>query len=260
MVNKSNKFITPDWAPKVPEGSRLLIVGASGGIGSATLEMLSHSKNCIIGAHYQNNKNSLQKNNIIPLKKTLKSQADCKELVNSFIDKTSKINGLVILVGGISSNVHWTNLNYENWISDINLNLNIPFYLAQLVYNQMVKQNTGGKIIFTGTESALHGGSKTSLAYGVSKRATECVVQAMARDGAPHNIIVNGIRMGFIDSGFHKRWQNKGPKDIKLRTEMLPMKRPGTTLEVAGLIAYLLSDWGNFITGQMIPITGGDWL
>ena len=55
----------------------------------------------------------------------------------------------------------------------------------------MVKQNTGGKIIFTGTESALHGGSKTSLAYGVSKRATECVVQAMARDGAPHNIIVN---------------------------------------------------------------------
>ena len=78
MVNKSNKFITPDWAPKVPEGSRLLIVGASGGIGSATLEMLSHSKNCIIGAHYQNNKNSLQKNNIIPLKKTLKSDKAAK--------------------------------------------------------------------------------------------------------------------------------------------------------------------------------------
>jgi NAD(P)-dependent dehydrogenase (short-subunit alcohol dehydrogenase family) len=40
----------------------------------------------------------------------------------------------------------------------------------------------------------------------------------------------------------------------------VPLQRAGTTNEVAALIAYLLSDWGNFITGQMIPITGGDWL
>lgn len=260
MINKNNSFIPPDWKPIVPPGSDLLVIGASGGIGSATIHMLSESESCVIGAQYQNDKNLVQKDNIFPIKKTLKTQTDCEELVNSFINKTKKINGLVILIGGISSNIHWSKLSDENWISDINLNLNIPFYLAQTVYNQMLKQGSGGKIIFTGTESALHGGGLNSLAYGVSKRATECLVQAMARDGASNNIIVNGIRMGFIDSGFHGRWQKKGAKELKQRAKLVPLKRSGTAHEVASLIAYLLSDWGNFITGQMIPITGGDWL
>ena len=107
--------------------------------------MLSESESCVIGAQYQNDKNLLQKDNIFPIKKTLKTQTDCEELVNSFINKTKKINGLVILIGGISSNIHWSKLSDENWVSDINLNLNIPFYLAQTVYNQMLKQGSGGK-------------------------------------------------------------------------------------------------------------------
>ena len=44
------------------------------------------------------------------------------------------------------------------------------------------------------------------------------------------------------------------------RVELIPLKRAGDPDEVAALIIYLLSGYGGFITGQMLPITGGDWL
>ncbi len=78
--------------------------------------------------------------------------------------------------------------------------------------------------------------------------------------GRPHSILVNGVRFGFIESGFHQRGLNKTGKDLEKRAELVPLKRGGHPDEAAALIVYLLSGWGQFITGQMIPLTGGDWL
>jgi len=72
--------------------------------------------------------------------------------------------------------------------------------------------------------------------------------------------LVNGIRAGFIKTGFHERWQGKTEQDIKKRAEMIPLQRAGEPEEAAALIIYLLSGWSGFITGQMLSITGGDWL
>jgi 3-oxoacyl-[acyl-carrier protein] reductase len=260
MNNKYSHDLSPDWVPKVKPGSRLLVIGGSGGIGSALVNMLLESKDCIIGVHAGSKSEIPVAANTILYLKGLKSAEDCEGIVQNFVNDAGGIDGLVILVGGVSSNTHWTKISPKHWNADINLNLNFPFYFGQSAFNQMTRQDLGGKIIFTGTESALHGGGASSFAYGASKRATECLVQGMARDGGKHNIVVNGVRMGFIDSGFHQRWQGKTTADIKSRIEKVPLQRAGTTDEVAALITYLLSDWGNFITGQMIPITGGDWL
>jgi NAD(P)-dependent dehydrogenase (short-subunit alcohol dehydrogenase family) len=73
-------------------------------------------------------------------------------------------------------------------------------------------------------------------------------------------VLVNGVRLGFIRSGFHERWQNKSQEDIERRVQMIPLKRAGEPEEAAALIAYLLSGWAKFITGQMFALTGGDWL
>ena len=67
-------------------------------------------------------------------------------------------------------------------------------------------------------------------------------------------------RLGYIASGFHQRWHNKTDKDMAERANMVPLKRGGDPDEAAALIVYLLSGWAGFITGQMIPLTGGDWL
>jgi NAD(P)-dependent dehydrogenase (short-subunit alcohol dehydrogenase family) len=53
---------------------------------------------------------------------------------------------------------------------------------------------------------------------------------------------------------------NKTGKDLEKRAELVPLKRGGHPDEAAALIVYLLSGWSQFITGQMLALTGGDWL
>ena len=107
----------------------------------------------------------------------------------------------------------------------------------------MIKSGTGGKVVLTGTESSLHGGSEVSFPYAIAKRGTECMVQGLAREGAPYNILVNGLRMGYFKSGFHQRWHNKTEGELKARANLVPLKRGGDPHEAAAMIIHLLSEY-----------------
>ena len=238
---------------------RVLITGATGGLGRALVTMLSEGSECTIGAHGASQ--SIEKNSqIVPLTKTFQNHLDCHSIVEEFVKKVGGLDALVVLSGSILFAGHWTDISGSDWDREININLNQPFYLAQAAIKQMKSQGTGGRIILTGTESALHGGSPVSFPYAVAKRGTESLVQGLAREGAPYNILTNGLRLGFIASGFHERWHGKTEKELQERADLVPLKRGGDPDEVAALMIYLLSSYGSFITGQMIPLTGGDWL
>lgn len=250
----------PNWVPKLEKHQRILVTGASGGIGRVLISMLQEGSDCTLGFHASTATMPTASDSLIPLQKQLNGEADCQNLIDQFVSKTQGIDGLVILVGGITNSTHWKDLSSDEWRRDLTLNLDIPFFLARIAMKYMIQQNQGGSIIFYGTESALHGGSPTALPYAVAKRGTECLVQGLAREGAKYGITVNGIRPGFIASGFHERWQGKNDNDLQKRAGMIPLKRAGTPEEVAALTIYLLSGWSRFITGQMFAITGGDWL
>ncbi len=257
-----NSFIKPEWVPQVVQGSKILIVGASSGTGRAMVKLLGEGPNCTIGFHRGFSKlipeEMAPKHNLIDLPGILQSNQDCEALVKEFVKKAGGIDALVVLCGGIKRFSHWNRLTEEEWKADIDLNLTIPFLLARSAMKEMV--GAGGSIVLTGTESSLHGGSPMSFPYGVAKRGVECLVQGLAKEGAKFNILVNGIRMGFIKSGFHERWQGKTEKDLEERAKLIPLKRAGDPEEVAALFIFLLSGWSRFITGQMFAITGGGWL
>lgn len=250
----------PDWVPSLEPGTRVLVAGASGGLGRAFVKMLSAGSDCVIGVHGASGKLSVGDKRIIPIRKTFKREADCRAVVNTFCDKAGGIDALICLSGAIEYPGHWEDISEKEWEREMTLNLSHPFFLARAAMAHMKKQKSGGRIILNGTESALHGGSPVSLPYAVAKRGTECLVQGMAREGAPHNILVNGVRFGFIESGFHQRWHKRTSADMRKRAEMVLLKRGGHPDEAAALMIYLLSGWSQFITGQMIPLTGGDWL
>lgn len=248
----------PDWTPRVPDGSRILVAGASGGIGRATVEMLSAQGNTVIGAHGRDAGKLPTGDGIIPLAAELDGDQAARDLIDGFVQQAGGIDGLVVLTGGIDAPLHWRDMSEDNWRRDIELNLSQQFFLARAALAAM--GDGPGRIVLNGTESAPHGGGATSLAYGVAKHGVECLVKGLARDAAKHHITVNGIRFGYIDSGFHSRWQDQTEDGKEQRIGMIPLGRAGTVEEAAGLITYLLSDYGAFMTGQMISLAGGDWL
>lgn len=255
-----SKLEFPDWVPRVEPGKRILVTGASGGLGRALTEMLLRASDCTIGAHGASKGYSSSDSRIVPLQKRLESEADCVALVDEFVARCGGIDGLVVLSGAIQYSGHWQDIPEAEWDRELAVNLDQPFFLARRAMTHMKKSGQGGRIILTGTESALHGGSATSFPYAIAKRGTECLVQGLAREGAPHGVLVNGIRLGYIASGFHQRWHGRTEAQMHERAEMVPLKRGGHPDEAAALMIYLLSGWASFITGQMIPLTGGDWL
>jgi len=255
-----NVFTPPDWVPSVSAGMRVLITGATGGLGRSLVGMLIKGSTCTIGAHGSSQTSQFANDRIIPLSQTFSDENSCCALVDNYVEKTGGIDALVILSGSIRYSGHWIDMPANDWENEISVNLNHPFYLARKAMKYMISQKTGGRIIFTGTESALHGGSINSFPYAVVKRGTECMVQGFAREGARDGVLVNGIRLGCIASGFHERWHNKTEEEMEKRVELIPLKRAGDSDEVAAFIIYLLSGYGDYVTGQMLPITGGDWL
>ncbi|WP_407282796.1 SDR family oxidoreductase [Methanolobus sp. WCC1] len=240
------------------KGKNILITGSSSDIGIILIkELLQFDMK--IGAHYFTNASILEqfKEDIIPLQGNLSSREQCNDVVDSFIDQAGSIDFFVHLAGNIKKPVHWEQVSSEDWYSDIDTNLSSAFFLSQKVSASL--KSKGGKMIFISTASASHGGGSMTLPYGIAKAGIECMTKGLGRDLAVHNVLVNCISPGFIDTKFHVK-AGKSEDDIKRRVELIPLKRAGTPEDVVGAIMYLLSDSGNYITGEILTISGGDWL
>ena len=253
-------FQRPDWHPVIEPGTRVLVTGASGGLGKSLVDMLQDGPDCVIGAHGATKRHPSDDARIVHLQQPFNNEADCARLVDAFVEKAGGIDALVVLSGGIHFSGHWKDMPEADWKRDMDVNLDQPFFLARAAMAHMKGNDRGGRILLTGTESAIHGGSPLSFPYAIAKRGTECMVEGLAREGAPNGILVNGLRFGFIESGFHQRWHDKTADDMRDRADLVPLKRGGHVDEAAALMVFLLSGWAQFITGQMIPLTGGDWL
>lgn len=253
-------FVRPDWVPRVEPGTRVLVAGASGGLGQALVAMLLEGSDCVIGAHGATKAAPHDNPRVIPLQKAFATEADCVAVVEEFRDRAGGIDALVALSGGLHFSGHWKDMPEDVWRRDMDVNLNQPFFLARAAMARMKEQGTGGHILLNGTESALHGGSAVSFPYAIAKRGTECMVQGLAREGAPHGILVNGVRLGFIASGFHQRWHARTEAQMAERAGLVPLKRGGDPDEAAALMIWMISGWSRFVTGQMFALTGGDWL
>lgn len=241
------------------QGKKILIAGASSDMAVELNEMLLE-RGAQVGLHYNNNKEALKKYKDNPkavlIQKDLNSAKACYELVDEFKDWSGGIDYLVQLTGGVEAALHWEELGEEDWSKDLNSNLVLPFFLAQRAVSYM--KDGGGRIVLMGTASASHGGGATSMVYGIAKAGVECMVKGLAKDCAKYNILVNGVAPGFIKTRFHT--ETKTEEQLHDRASMVPLKRAGTTKEVAAAIVFLLSEDAGYITGQVMAISGGDWL
>jgi len=181
---------------------------------------------------------------------------EIQKLIEEFVAKYGGIDIVINNAGAIIGNEGFLDLNEDSWDKTFALNARAPFFITQRVFPIMIGQRTG-KIINISSISAKYGGAATSMHYACSKAALDCMTVGMAREGAPHNILVNSIRAGFIDTPVHSR-NNRTAKDVEERIKKIPLNRAGKPQDIAGMVLFLASSAGDFITGEIFTVAGGD--
>ena len=155
-----------------------------------------------------------------------------------------------------------TEMTFDEWRLVTGTVLDGAFNCAKAVIPGMIERGRGRILSLTGTSGMK--GSPDRVGIAAAKMGLEGYTRGLASELAPHGVTVNAIAPGNIATQ-RGAWTAVGDADaVKAHYEhnqrSIPMGRPGTQDEVAGLALYLASDIAGYITGQTICINGGVYM
>ena len=149
----------------------------------------------------------------------------------------------------------------EDWQADFDLKVFAAIRLCRLAFPAM-KARRWGRII-----NILNIGAKVpraaSVPTSVSRAAGLALTKVLANEGAPHNILVNGLHVGLIKSEQHELRHAREKKHASLDAmyeelgTKIPLGRMGSAEEFANVALFLASDAGTYVTGTSINVDGG---
>ena len=97
-------------------------------------------------------------------------------------------------------------------------------------------ERRAGRIINISSIGVKYGGSEKTLHYNAAKASLEAVTRGLAKLGAEHNILVNAVRGGFIDTSAQQRLSSQ--KDLTERIKRIPLQRAGQPEDIASMVVF----------------------
>lgn len=155
--------------------------------------------------------------------------------------------------GGVQLRI--SDIGEEDWDAVMDVNLKGVFNCSKAVMPFMINQRAG-KIVNMGSLAGLTGGavSRSSAPYCVSKAGVMCLTKVLARELAQYNINVNTVAPGRIVTAMTEIIDLESQEEAKRQT---PLGRFGMPIDVARAVLFLVSESGNYITGETMVIDGG---
>jgi len=238
------------------EGKRIVVTGAASGIGLATAKrFISEGAKVFI---LDWDEKALDKTKAENPKLSGSTHGDVSnpdDVKKAFSEVDEILGGIDVLVSnaGISLRKPFLDIEYEEWRQILKVNLDGMFLCAQKAIKRMKKQKSG-VVLFMASTNGMEG-HPLYAAYNASKAGVILLAKTLALEFAPW-LRVNAVCPGYVLTPMQK---------VEYTEEMLaaaraetPLNRLATPEEVAGLFAFLASKEASYITGQAIPIDGGE--
>lgn len=157
---------------------------------------------------------------------------------------------------GINMRVPTLEMSAEDWKRVIDVNLNGALYCCQAVLPAMIKQKYG-KIVNVSSATAKTPHRNASPSYGASKAAVNYLTQHLALEMASHNIYVNAVCPGPVETDMSRQWNGEYRNQVVAR---IPLGKLGVPQNVADAVLFLASGMSDFITGETMNINGGTYM
>jgi len=155
----------------------------------------------------------------------------------------------VVCNAGITRDMAFPAMGGEDWDSVIGTGLNGFYNVVHPTVMPMVQGRKGGRIITMASVSGIVG-NRGQVNYSAAKAGIIGATKALALELAKRKITVNCVAPGLIETGM----TDDIPQEI---VKMVPLKRMGNVNEVAGSVAFLMSDDAAYITRQVLSVNGG---
>ncbi|HEV2424750.1 MAG TPA: 2,4-dienoyl-CoA reductase [Terriglobia bacterium] len=173
----------------------------------------------------------------------------------------ARFGGIDILVNNAAGNFICLaeKLSPHGWDAVVRIVLNGTFYCSRAAGLRMIESGRGGNILNIVAAYAWTGGPGT-VHSACAKAGVVCMTQTLAVEWARYKIRVNAIAPGPVETegAGSKLWASPEIREAMLRS--VPRGRIGTVEEVAQASAYLVSDYADYITGEVLVMDGGQWL
>jgi 2-hydroxycyclohexanecarboxyl-CoA dehydrogenase len=251
-----------------PGGRRvLLLAGAAHGIGKAAALMAAARGHALAACDNDEAGLKALEAELPPGSEALLMRADvtAAESMAAFAAavqaKFGRIDAAICNAGGMISLVHegavaanirrFMDTPVADWQKIVNLNLYGAMNLAHAVLPGMIEAG-GGRLVFVSSVSGLVGSAGLAI-YAAAKGGVVAFAKSLAREVGENGIVVNCVAPG----GIATRAFPAGSASMKNRLERIPLKRLGLPEEVADVILYLAADAPDYLTGEVISVSGG---
>ena len=223
----------------------IIVTGYSSEIGQSTFKLLKNKNKFLFSGRFK-------PKFIRKCDSWIKLDLTSKNSMNSYIEnlkEVKKITGLIYIAAFQSGRKPLRIHSRKEIENSIDVNLRSPLYIIKALLENNFKNFN---IVLVGSEAAIYGGDNIS-AYAITKSAIHSFPKSLSKELGAQNIRINLISPSVIET----KTLLKNSENLEYLKSSTALGRIGKPKEVANLIEWLLSKKSSYITGSVIPITGG---